>query len=204
MLRVENGKWKELSYLIFSEGEGAVLIDPGEDCVELIEIIESKNIRLDAILCTHGHYDHIASVAIFQKRFGCSVYLHKNDFDLLRQANFYRVLFSGNKTIQIPNIDLDLSGFKCLHFGDLIFQVLQTPGHTKGGVSFLVDRMLFCGDNIINSKIGRSDLPGGSKVDLIKSVNRLLDLDDEITIFPGHGDPMKLAVARPAIKSSIL
>lgn len=202
--QTSNGEWRELSYIVVDKNKEAILIDPGENFSKIMEIIETNNLTLKAILCTHGHYDHIASVRIFQEKFNIPFYLHKEDFLLLRQANFYRTLFSGKDKILIPAVDVDLSTCSNLIFGNIHVQVFQTPGHTKGGVSFLVEKILFSGDNLIEYKIGRSDLPGGDRIELLNTLKIILEMSDDITIFPGHGERMPLSIAKLRMKKYFL
>jgi glyoxylase-like metal-dependent hydrolase (beta-lactamase superfamily II) len=91
-----------------------------------------------------------------------------------------------------------------LRFGKIFVKVFQTPGHTKGGVSFLVGKNFLSGDNLINYKIGRSDLPGGNPAELLDTLKVILEMPDDITILPGHGDSMPLASAKLIMKKYFL
>ena len=154
------GKWWENCYVVSDAKKIAIVIDPGEDAQTIIDYIKSEKLDVKAILNTHAHYDHVGAVSDIKSHFGVAFYLHKNDFKLLKQANFYRAIFEGQRVIQIPEVDVDLSEIQTLKFGGIAVTVLETHGHTAGSVSFLIDKNLFVGDTIIARKVGRTDLPG--------------------------------------------
>jgi len=167
-----------------------VVIDPGDDFETIVDYVVESGLRLLAILNTHGHYDHVGAVALLRSAFGVPFYLHRNDLKLLRHTNLYRKLFDGERSIVIPPVDRFCDELQHpLTFGGLEFQILHTPGHTSGGVSFVSDSDVFTGDTLFRGAVGRIDLPGGNERELRASLRKLSRLDPEMVIHPGHGRP---------------
>jgi hydroxyacylglutathione hydrolase len=197
--RLPTGEWRENTFILWRKSGEAVVIDPGEDSALITNYLRDLNLKVSAIINTHGHYDHIGSVAEIQSLTGAEFYLHSADENLLRQANFYKTIFGGQRSISIPKIDVDLATRTFVQLKEFEIKVLHTPGHTEGGCSLLIDGHLFTGDNIISGKVGRSDLPGGNPKKLEESVNRLLELPEQMKVFPGHGRPAVLKNLRMSV-----
>ena len=184
---------QERCYAAWREAPRCVLVDPGcygaGELRTLEGLLAQEGLRPEAILLTHGHFDHIYGVKALQDRFGgIPAYLHPADVPLLADAG---------EMPRLLGLDAPETGFvrTPLQEGPLAvagmeFEVIATPGHTPGGVCFLEREagILFCGDTLFAGSIGRSDLPGGEYDDLIRSIlEKLLPLDPAIRIFPGHG-----------------
>lgn len=190
---IVTGLWRENCYVVKGDCGQAIVIDPGEDCDPILGFLEAESLTAAAIINTHAHYDHVGSVADLKARYCAPFHLHVADHDLLRQANFYRKLFGGRRAITIPDVDVNLADCPRLHLSGIDIMVIHTPGHTPGSVSFLIDGFLFCGDTIFAKRLGRTDLPGGDRIALCASVQKLLALPPSTMIFPGHGAPVVLA-----------
>lgn len=190
---IVTGEWRENCYVLHGEERHAVVIDPGEDTDAIIGYLEAEALTVDAIINTHAHYDHVGSVADIRSRYNAPFHLHAGDHRLLKQANFYRAIFGGKRTIAIPDVDVDLSACQTLTFGGTSIEIIHTPGHTPGSVSFLTDGLLFSGDTLFGARVGRTDLPGGDKAALGASVQRLLQLPPDTIVLPGHGARASLA-----------
>jgi glyoxylase-like metal-dependent hydrolase (beta-lactamase superfamily II) len=153
------------------------------------------NLKLLAILNTHGHFDHVGEVQNLKNKFGCPFYLHSKDEKLLKTANFYLKLFEGEDKILIPKIDYYLDYLKILHVGNFFIEIFPTPGHTEGSVSFFINNFLFSGDVLFKNDIGRLDLPGGNATKMKESLMMVAALSEEVLIYPGHGNHFKLSEA---------
>lgn len=183
------GDFEVNSYLIINNNE-AVLIDIGFKPSVIEEYIITNNLELKAILLTHAHLDHIGGLEEIRERFNVDVYIHKNEADWLVNPTF-----NGSKDFPYfgevkckPTNNL-LNDDEELIFGDIKIKTIFTPGHTPGGVSYLINKWLFTGDTLFNNSIGRTDLWGGNYNQLIDSVkNRLLKLSNEVVVYPGHGE----------------
>lgn len=185
--RVENGKWKENTYIVSDDQAVTAIIDPGENTNDVQTYIANSKLQVRAIINTHGHYDHVAGVSVLKDLYQVPFYLHVKDIKLLKAANFYRQIFEGGKNIQIPKVDVALNEQVSIQIGNLNFEFLQTPGHTEGGVSIKLGSKLFTGDNIIGGRLGRTDLPGGNRQLLEASMQKICALPEDTQIFPGHG-----------------
>lgn len=187
-------------------GADAIVVDPGQRAMDrLRRILDENRLTPAAVLLTHGHVDHIWSAQKVADAYGCPAYIHPEDRFMLtdpikgfgpRLAQLaFDALFSEPKQL----IELDRDG-QTLDFGGVSVSVDHTPGHTRGSVVFRVaggqeqgDRGLsaatvFTGDTLFRSSVGRTDLPGGSGRDLLTSiVTKLLVLDDDTVVLPGHG-----------------
>ncbi|MGV0816163.1 MBL fold metallo-hydrolase [Mycolicibacterium boenickei] len=179
-------------------GADAVVIDPGQRAMDrLRRILDENRLTLAAVLLTHGHVDHIWSAQKVADTYGCPAYIHPEDRFMLsdpikgfgpRLAQIaFGALFSEPKQL----IELARDG-ETLDFGGVAVTVDHTPGHTRGSVVFRVgggaSGTVFTGDTLFRSSVGRTDLPGGSGRDLLSSiVTKLLVLDDDTVVLPGHG-----------------
>jgi len=165
----------------------AILIDPGSEPERLLHEISSMKCKLLAILCTHGHIDHIGGVSEIKTNTSVPFYIHKGDENLVKSSAEYSKYF-GLPPSKEPQIDEFLTSQNNLTFGEIDIKVIETPGHTPGGVCFLIDKYLFTGDTLFKSSIGRTDLPGGNYEQIIDSItNKLMTLDDDLIVYPGHG-----------------
>lgn len=172
------------NYLL-TDGEEAVLIDCSEAKSEVLKELEGK--KLKYILLTHGHFDHVLGVNEMKEKTGAKVLVNKNDISRMEEsANIMRTF--GVQGVEIPKADEYLQDGEIIEFGSTKIKVIATPGHTEGGVCYLVDDKLFSGDTLFRDSVGRTDLPGGNFKKLSDSVkNTLFNLDENITVYSGHG-----------------
>ena len=172
------------NYLLIDEAsKEAALIDCSAVEPEVGETLKEYGAKLKYILLTHGHFDHVAGI----RPTDAKIVMHKNDSGILKQANNYLPMF-GVPDITIPNIDIFVDDGDVLTLGDTEIKVLHTPGHTQGGVCYLVNDMLFSGDTIFREAVGRCDLEGGDFDQIVESIEtKIFTLPENITIYPGHG-----------------
>ncbi|MBC3795508.1 MBL fold metallo-hydrolase [Acetobacterium tundrae] len=166
----------------------AAVIDPGFKDQRIVEIIEKNKLKVKYILLTHGHFDHIGGVSQIKDITGAKVLIHKSDADCLTNAgrNLSTVI---GMPFDLAPADGYLSEGEKIQVGDMNIQVFYTPGHSKGGVCFLVGDTLFAGDTLFNTSIGRTDFPDGDLAELLSGVQKkLFVLDDNTKVLPGHGE----------------
>ncbi len=196
LLRLELGEIGTNCYILADKQAGeAVVIDPAGDFPVLWQAVEELGFPVKYILNTHGHWDHIGANAELQTKTGAPLLIHAADAAMLRQGadSTFRVRFKPSTA------DRTLADGDELPFGGYKIRVLHTPGHTPGGVCYVIagaagDELIFSGDTLFQLSIGRTDLPGGSYDDLIKSIRaKLLPLDGSLPVFPGHGPHTFLA-----------
>lgn len=146
---------------------------------------EIENINLKYILLTHGHFDHIAGLRDGK----AEVFMHKADLNWVENVNQFMPMF-GMPQMSIPKIDKYVQDSDIIKLGNLEIKVLYTPGHTQGGVCYLVENVLFSGDTIFKESVGRCDLEGGDFDQLVESIEtKIYTLPEETEILPGHGKP---------------
>lgn len=166
-------------YILNDESKDAIIIDPGFETKREVQAIEdyiNKNsLKVQVIINTHGHSDHISGNKKILKKYNCSICIHKNDLRYLDNT------INNSKIILVKDGDL-------IHINKKNLKVISTPGHTPGGICLLGDRILFSGDTLFYRGIGRLDFPGGSRKDMKKSLLKLMSLPEELIVYPGHGN----------------
>ena len=172
------------NYLLIDEASNeAALIDCSAVDSDVKKAIEDAGARLKYILLTHGHFDHVAGI----RPTDAKIVMNEEDLHILNQANMYLPAF-GIPDITIPKIDIYVKDGDVLKLGDKEIKVIHTPGHTQGGVCYLVEDMLFSGDTVFRESVGRCDLEGGDFVQIVDSIKtKIFTLPEEIKIYHGHG-----------------
>lgn len=174
-------------YVVSTEGKtGCILIDPADRADVILEYLKEKQLVPEAILLTHGHYDHFLAVPKLQECFNdLKVYCHpldcpkeKEEYDMGRV--FPTVSAFENVTPIADQEELFLAGYS--------IKVLHTPGHTPGSVVFLMEDAMFSGDTLFAGSIGRTDFAGGNLQQMKKSLKKLVSLENDFRIYPGHED----------------
>lgn len=166
----------------------AVIIDPGGNAEDILSIVEKEGFTVELILLTHGHMDHMAGLEEVRAATGAKVAIHEDDAPmLLSSAQNLSEYMMGQKSSLAP-AEIELKDAEKLSVGDLILEIIHTPGHTPGSISIKVDNIIFTGDTLFAGSIGRSDFPGGSFEQLMASIKtKLLIQNDDVVIYPGHG-----------------
>jgi len=181
--RLIGGMLESNGYIIYQkEGGDCYIIDPGYNPEKFIKAMKESKLSIIGILLTHHHHDHVGGVKKIRDLKGCPVYMHREDIDIYRDE-----------------VDIIMEGGDIVMLGGEEIRVVHTPGHTEGSVCFYSEKskLAFTGDTIFNVDLGRTDLKGGSSRRMEESIRNVINLwDNEITIYPGHGDPCNMKFVR--------
>lgn len=190
-------------YMIKGE-TGAVLIDTGDHNSILEEFLKENDDKERLILLTHSHFDHIGGALKLRKETGVKIAIGENEAAGLLDPN---INLSSSFRINLEPFSADITFVDGEKFsvGDLNFSVIETPGHTSGGVCYLIEDCLFSGDTLFAGSIGRTDFPGGNINVLEKSLSKLMKLEDNVNVLSGHGEATTIGRERksnPFIRGS--
>ncbi len=183
------GVYEENSYLISDEqSKETIVIDPGENPVQILEVIQSEELIVKYILNTHAHIDHVLGVNAVKEATNAPFYLNENDFPLLNAIPAQAEMLGLSDKYEVPEVDGNIVEGDEFNIGSMKFGVLFTPGHSPGSVSFVTAGKLFVGDVLFAGSVGRTDLPGGSWEILKTSIqDKILPLDRDTRVYSGHG-----------------
>ena len=181
--RLPLGVYQVNCYIIREEAStSCCVLDPGGEAKKVLEFLENRGLTLEAILLTHGHFDHVGAVAELHEATGCKVYLCPEDLSMPAKWTGGELCYT----------DTYGEGDE-LHLAGLDIRVMHTPGHTPGSVCLFVDNAIFSGDTLFAGSCGRTDLPGGDLDAILASLRRLDALEEDYDVHPGHSASTKLS-----------
>lgn len=203
VLPVVSQQYQENSYVLFcDEDDRALVIDPGAEADELLELLAQNGKRLTDIALTHGHFDHIMAVAALKHTTNARIHIHALDAPMLTRSDLNMSCLLEEECIQVPGDcmlpESEDAENAILEAAGITLSVLHTPGHTRGGVCFYIPEqsMIFTGDTLFRDTFGRTDFPGGSAQTLRRSLRLLFELPGGTAVYPGHGMPTTIARER--------
>lgn len=180
---------------LLSTNKAAVIIDPGFASSEINAFIEENSDKETLILLTHGHFDHIGAVKELKEKYNLKVAIGELDAPALvdnnlNLSNLFGTDYNGTTA------DILVSDGDEITVGDITFKAIHTPGHTVGGMCYLLGDILFAGDTLFKYSIGRTDFPGGDYRTLMNSIKGLLTLSDQTSVLSGHGDETHIGMEK--------
>ena len=175
------GDYQTNTYIVENGGH-CVIIDAGYHPETILRFLNDHDLTADAILLTHGHFDHVGAVRDLAAELGCPVYLHEKELSMPPMMTagplYYTHTYGEGDRLQLAG---------------LAFRVLHTPGHTPGSVCLMAENHLFSGDTLFAGSCGRTDFPGGDWATIRKSLTRLAGMENDYLVHPGHGESTTLA-----------
>lgn len=178
-------------YIVQNETGHCLIIDPGEEGQRIIREIEKSGLTPSAILLTHAHFDHIGAVDEVRDYFNIPVYIHEVENEWLADPALNgSIKYPGFRNVTNLKADHVMSAEAVMEVGPFTFETRHTPGHSPGSISYIFEQGRFAvvGDTLFQGSVGRTDLPGGDTSTLLASIhNKLLTLDDDFILYPGHG-----------------
>lgn len=183
-------------YIVADEAsKEGIVIDPGDDAPVILKRILQLELKIKYIVLTHSHFDHVSATGAIKTATGAKLAIHEADAKGLNDSLLSRL--AGFVHQKVPPPDVLLKGWEDIALGKLHFTVFHVPGHTPGGIALYGGDVVFTGDTLFRGSIGRTDLPGGNYDQIIDSINyRLLALDDDIKVYPGHSSETTIGFER--------
>ena len=189
--------------VINDETKECFIIDPGASGKQIAEKLRQDNLIPVAVLLTHGHFDHAASAKTLAKEFDIKIYAHEEEADTLRdpQKNVSWMI----QLKESYDADVFLKDNQVINLAGFEIKVLHTPGHTEGGCCYYIaeEAVVFTGDTLFAQSVGRTDFPGGSMSQIVRSIqeklmtlNEVGNLETDIMVYPGHNDPTTIETER--------
>ncbi len=185
------GAYQTNTYIVHdSASKSCCILDPGYEPERILREVRRLGLTVDAVLLTHGHFDHVGAVEAIVAATGCALWMSEGDWSQFPNpatAYFYPLANCDFTEVRFCEDD------EVIHAGGLRFHALSTPGHTHGSMCFRCENALFTGDTLFAGSCGRTDLPGGDRSALSWSLERLSELEEDYIVCPGHGESTTLA-----------
>lgn len=184
--RIVVGGWRANCYVVgSSSAKQGLIIDPGDEASDILSAVKSSGLDVKLLVATHGHIDHIGAIGFLKKALGAPVAIHQSDSTALQGDGRF---FWGQHFGPPMNADRLLKEGDSIDVADLHFEVINTPGHTYGGICLYGHGALFTGDTLFHHSIGSSGIGTGTHAQLLNSIiDKLLVLPPETIVYPGHG-----------------
>ena len=194
ILTLPLGSYQTNCYIVYEEtAKSCAILDPGYSPERVLDAVAKLGLTVDAVLLTHGHFDHVGGVEAIVKATNCRLWMREADYTQFKnpQNDFFYPIHD----CDFCEVNFCEEGEQ-IRAGGLTFTALETPGHTWGSVCYLCEDAIFSGDTLFAGSCGRTDLPGGDYGTIVLSLERLAELQGDYTVYPGHGSATTLAQER--------
>lgn len=179
------GQLESNCYIIHDpETNKAVIIDPGDEPDRILE--QTKGMKVEYLILTHGHFDHIGAIPEIKKATGAKIVIHESEVEIYEASKEHAALW-GFKLEDMPDPDVIVVEGDEILSGNMSFAIIHTPGHTPGAISLYTGEVVITGDTLFAGSVGRTDFPGGSLTQLKESFRKLMRLPEDTAVLPGHG-----------------
>ena len=195
---VTNGVFASNCYLCATDVPGeCFIVDPGLDTAPIEAALAERGLTPRAVLCTHGHFDHVGTAVFFQMQYGCPVHLHERDLKTLRSSNFLLMALKIPARIQMPEVQPVTDAEPLVRIGGVTVRYHAVPGHTPGSCAIEYAGSLFTGDTLYSRGVGLSKLPGEDADQLRSSIRSIWErFPDDTVVRPGHGESAAFGVIK--------
>ena len=183
------------TYLVISEKNNAVVIDPGMGFEDIDNIISKNEATLKYVFLTHGHFDHIASASQLIKKYGARLVVSKKDAEMIASERM-SLAFMFTRNFEPLKADIEVCEGDKISVDELEFDFIETPGHSEGSVCIICGDTIFSGDTVLEGSVGRTDFYGGSGEKLMQSVKRLSQYPNDYKLLCGHGMPSSIGIEK--------
>jgi glyoxylase-like metal-dependent hydrolase (beta-lactamase superfamily II) len=178
------------------KNSSAIVIDPGDEIDKIMDMVNKYNFKVEKIVNTHGHFDHISANQELKEKTAAEIYIHEQDSEALTDPNKNLSSHLGQKNIvKLNKADNLVNEGDIIEIEDYKFEVFHTPGHSPGSICLYDEnkKTLISGDTIFSMGVGRTDFPGCSQKQLINSIeNKILTLPEDVKVYPGHGQTTRV------------
>ncbi|MCK8825230.1 MBL fold metallo-hydrolase [Fuchsiella alkaliacetigena] len=180
-------------YILGDEELGqCIVIDPGAQGEQILDKVAELNLEIKYVLNTHAHHDHIGANEVLLENSEAELLIHQADAEALVSPELNLSFLRPQESIEGPAADRELAAGDIVECGEWSLEVIHTPGHTPGGITLVGNGKLFTGDTLFAMGVGRTDFPQGSREQLQASIQKLLELDSDLEVYPGHGPTGRL------------
>lgn len=177
------------------ETSESIVIDPGDEPDLIMDVINGNGLKVNYIVCTHGHFDHVGAVSDIKGKTGAKVVIHKDEIEIYHAARDMAT-FWGYEVERLPEPDMLVDDGDRIMVGNMSFTIIHTPGHSPGGICLYGEGIVVTGDTLFAGSVGRTDFYGGDMNKLKESFNRLMLLPGETRVLPGHGPDSTIDIER--------
>ena len=188
------GSYQTNCYIVYAEtSKSCAVIDPGYTPERVLDFVGKLGLTVDAVLLTHGHFDHVGGVEAIVKATNCALWMRESDYTQFKNPQndfFYPIHDCDCTEVRFCEDGEQISA------GGLSFTAIETPGHTWGSVCYICETAIFSGDTLFAGSCGRTDLPGGDWQTIMLSLERLAELEGDYAVYPGHGEATTLEKER--------